>query len=136
MGRAPVIVLDTHVWVWWLSESTPLPPRVHKVLAEAMADRAMYVSSMSVWEVAQLVARGRLRLTMDSADWIAKSESFPFLHFVPMDNRIALKSVQLPGPLHTDPADPMIITTALVLGGTLITKDEKLLHYPHVKTFW
>ncbi len=131
-----MIVLDTHVWVWWLSKSTPLPPRVHKVLAEAMANRAMYVSSMSVWEVAQLVARGRLRLTMDSADWIAKSESFPFLHFVPVDNRIALKSVQLPGPLHTDPADRMIIATALVLGGTLITKDEKLLQYPHVKTLW
>ena len=86
--------------------------------------------------MAQLVARGRLRLTMDSADGIAKSESFPFLNFVPVDNRIALKSVQLPGPLHPDPADRMSIATALVLGGTLITKDEKLLHYPHVKTFW
>lgn len=82
------------------------------------------------------MARGRLQLTMDVAAWVAKSEALPFVHFIPVDNAIALKSVQLPGPLHPDPADRIIIATALTLGFPLITRDEKIARYPHVLTIW
>ena len=86
--------------------------------------------------MAHLTDRGRLQLTMDVAAWLAQAESLPFLNFVPIDNHIALKSVRLPGPLHQDPADRIIIATALTLGATLLTKDKKILAYPHVKTMW
>ncbi|UCF20458.1 MAG: type II toxin-antitoxin system VapC family toxin, partial [Gemmatimonadota bacterium] len=88
------------------------------------------------WEVAQLVARGRLELTMDVADWIARSESLPFIHFAPVDNRIAVRATRLLGDLHSDPADRIILSTALVLGAPLVTRDERLWHYPHVETIW
>ena len=80
--------------------------------------------------------RGRLQLTLDYTDWIAHTESLPFINFVPIDNHIALKSIQLLPPLHHDPADRIIIATALTLGATLITKDEKIIRYPHVDTAW
>ena len=131
-----MIVLDTHVWVWWLSQSGAIPVQVRKAIKEAQTIQAIYVSTISTWEVAQLTDRGRLRLTMDVTAWLAQAESLPFLNFVPIDNHIALKSVQLPGPLHQDPADRIIIATALTLGATLLTKDRKILAYSHVKTMW
>jgi PIN domain nuclease of toxin-antitoxin system len=102
----------------------------------AVRDGRLYVSCISVWEVALLVATGRLRLTMDVESWIARSEALPFLNFVPVDNRIALRSTQLPGALHRDPADRMIIATTVVLGAELVTKDDKLRRYAHVRTLW
>jgi PIN domain nuclease of toxin-antitoxin system len=131
-----VIVLDTHVWVWWVSGSVALPGKVTSRLEQGMQDRSIRVSSISVWEVAQLVARGRLELTMNVDDWVARSESLPFLEFVPLDNRTAIRSTQLPGELHHDPTDRIIVATARALGATLVTKDDKLRRYPHVETLW
>ena len=131
-----MIVLDTHAWVWWVSGSATLPRAASLLLERGMREQTIRVSSISVWEVAQLVSRGRLELTMDVTDWIAKSESLPFLQFVPVDNRIALRSTRLPEPFHADPADRIIVATTLSLGGTLVTKDNKLRRYPNVATSW
>lgn len=131
-----MIVLDTHAWVWWVSGLEPLSPKARRLIGAAVEQRAVYLSSMSVWEVAQLVDRGRLELTMDVATWVARSEALPFVHFIPVDNAIALKAVQLPGRLHPDPADRLIIATALILGFPLVTRDEKIARYPHVRTIW
>lgn len=81
-------------------------------------------------------SRGRLELTMDVADWVARSESLPFVHFVPVDNQIAFRATQLPGQLHSDPTDRIIISTTQILGARLVTRDERLWKYPHVETVW
>ena len=70
-----------------------------------MSQGSLYISSISIWEVALLVTRGRLAFTIDVQDWIAKSEALPFFTFVPVDNATFLRAVLLPGPLHSDPAD-------------------------------
>lgn len=129
-----MIVLDTHVWVWWVSGRAPLSPKARRLVGAAVDQGAVYLSSISVWEVAQLVSRGRLELTMDVATWVAKSDAMPFLHFVPVDNAIALRSVELPEPLHPDPADRIIIATALTLGFPLVTRDERIARSPRVRT--
>lgn len=131
-----MIVLDTHVWVWWISDPDKLSRKARRSIDEAIAERSIYVSSISAWEVALLVLRDRLTLTMDVRDWVARSESLPFLNFVPVDNAIALKSTHLPGRFHSDPADRIIVATALVLGAPLITKDRKLLSYAHARAIW
>lgn len=131
-----MIVLDTHAWVWWVSRSNGLSRKARELIDRAAAADGMYVSSISVWEVAQLVAKRRLELSMAVGDWIAKSESLPFLTFVPVDNCIALKSTQLPGYLHQDPADRIIIATALSLGTSIVTKDRKIQSYSAVETLW
>lgn len=73
-----------------------------------------------------LAASGRMELTIDVQDWIAKCEALPFFNFVPVDNAIFLRSVFLPGPLHADPADRVIIATAIMKGMPIVTKEEKI----------
>lgn len=131
-----MIVLDTHVWLWWISNPELLSAAARRTVDHAMANGEICISSISAWEVAILVKKGRLDLTMPAEDWIARSEALSFLRFIPVDNRIALKSAGLPGQLHDDPADRIIIATTISLGGTLITKDEKIRKYHHVRTVW
>jgi PIN domain nuclease of toxin-antitoxin system len=131
-----LIVLDTHAWVWWVGAPELLSDTARKRIDEAVRSRSVYVSSISAWEVALLAARGRLQLTMNVEDWITKCEELSFINYVPVDNRIAVKSVRLPGVIHNDPADRIIIATTLTLGAVLVTRDEKILEYPHVKAYW
>lgn len=92
------------------------------------------MSAISCWEIGTLVAAGRLELTMSAGDWIARCEAQPFLSIVPIDGRIALRAAELP-PLHRDPADRLIVATALSLGVSLVTKDERLRGYG-ATTLW
>jgi PIN domain nuclease of toxin-antitoxin system len=131
-----LIVLDTHVWVWWIGEPARLSRKAAEAIDASMADSSICVSSISCWEVALLVKKGRLELTMAPDDWIARCESIPFLRFVPVDNHIAARSVALPDPLHEDPADRIIVATALSLGAMLATRDSRLRRYRHVKSVW
>ena len=136
MGVAVVIVLDTHAWVCWVSGSRALSRKASERIDEALGRNAICVSSISCWEVALLVKRGRLELKMGAEDWIAHSEALPYLRFVPVDNHIALRSVGLPGRFHDDPADRIIVATALSLGAKLITKDRRIRRYRGVETLW
>lgn len=131
-----MILLDTHVWVWFVSEPKRLSKAAKIAIDTAIAQKGLLISSISAWEVALLVAKKRLKLTMDIADWIAKSERLPFFQFIPVDNSVAVKSVNLPQPFHQDPADRIIIATALGVGTPVVTKDEKILNYSHVKSIW
>jgi len=131
-----MIVLDTHAWVWFLSNPELLSKKAKRYVDVAVEEKAIMISSISAREVALLVARKRLILTLELSNWIAKSEMLPFLKFIPVDNSVAIKSVNLPQPLHRDPADRIIIATAISLGAPIVTKDEKILNYPHVQTIW
>lgn len=131
-----MIVLDTHVWVWFISNPELLSERAKRYVDAAVEEKAVMISSISVWEVALLIAKKRLILTLELNDWIAKSEMLPFFKFIPVDNSIAIKSVNLPQPLHSDPADRIIIATAISLGAPIVTKDEKILNYSQVQTIW
>ena len=131
-----VIVLDTHAWVWWVSKPEQLSDKTRNAVRQATEMNTLFISSISVWEVAMLTEKGRLELTLDVGEWVAASEALPFVHFVPVNNHIAIKAVKLPQPLHSDPADRIIIATALSLGATIVTMDRKILDYPHVKTLW
>ncbi len=131
-----MIVLDTHIWLWFISKPEVLSKRAKKAVSAAVKEKSVLISSISAWEVALLVIKKRLTLSLDVTDWIAKSEGLPFIQFIEISNSIAVKSVNLPQPLHPDPADRIIIATALSAGVPLVTKDKKLLNYPHVKTIW
>ena len=131
-----MILLDTHVWVWFISNPELLSKAAKKAIHAAMEQKAIVISSISAWEVALLVAKKRLKFTMSVTDWITKSERLPFFQFLPVDNSVAVKSVNLPHPLHRDPADRLIIATAITIAAPVVTKDEKLIDYPHVKTIW
>jgi PIN domain nuclease of toxin-antitoxin system len=137
MERPPVIVLDTHAWVWWVAQPAQISARASRLVDEARDARTLFVSCISAWEVAMLTARNRLTLTMPVRDWVAHSEALPFLQFVPVTNAIAMKAVELPRPeTLADPADRIIIATALTLGGRVVTKDRRITSCRAVATVW
>ncbi len=131
-----MIVLDTHTWIWWVASPDEISRAAREEIDRAMEGEEILISSISCWEIALLVRKGRLELTMPVEDWIARSEALPFVQFVPLDNRIALRANHLLGEIHDDPADRIIIATALTLGAPLVSKDTRIRGYPHVETIW
>ncbi len=131
-----MIVLDTHVLVWWVNDPATLSEPARTAIEAAVASRSVHVSCISSWEIAMLAERGRLRLALDVRDWLCRCEELPFLTFVPVNNAIAVESVRLPDFPHADPADRIIAATAMSLGAALVTKDDPLRKYPHLKTIW
>ena len=132
-----MIVLDTHAWVWWVSSPDRLPGPARSAVERTVADgESLFISSISAWEVAMLAARGRLELTAGVDAWIAAAEAVPFIEFVPVNNRIAVRAVTLEGFAHRDPADRIIVSTTLSLGATLVTGDRRLHDYGSVQTLW
>ena len=136
MGIAQMIVLDTHVLLWWVSNPEQLSKKARSTIERTISEGSIYISSISAWEIAMLVERKRLALTMDVKDWITRCEAIPYIKFVPVTNGIAIKAVQLTGDIHNDPADRIIVATALSMGVTLVTMDQKLRNYQYVKTVW
>jgi PIN domain nuclease of toxin-antitoxin system len=131
-----MIVLDTHALIWWVSNPEQIPTKARRLLERAITDATgVAVSSISAWEIAMLVERGRLELTMRVDDWIARVEALPWLTFVPVDNVIAVRAVRLEN-LHRDPADRIIVATTLVLNATLVTGDDRLRLYKPVRATW
>ena len=131
-----MIVLDTHAWIWFVNDPRQLSAPARRAAEEAMSREAIYISSISAWEVALLAASGRIELTISVQDWIAGSEALPFFNFVPVDNAIFIRSVFLPGPIHSDPADRIIIATAIMKGMPVVTRDEKIRKYSKIKSIW
>jgi PIN domain nuclease of toxin-antitoxin system len=131
-----MIVLDTHVWLWWISNPENLSKTAGQAIEQAVREKGIIISSISTWEIALLIDKGRLELSIDVRDWVRKTESLPFVSFIPIDNTISLRSVDLPGQFHPDPADRIIIATAMTMGLALVTRDDKILNYPYVKTIW
>ena len=131
-----MIVLDTHAWIWFISNPDLLSKPANSAVIAAIEDKGILISSISAWELALLVSKKRLKLKLEVTDWIAKSENLPFIQFIPVTNSIGVKSVNLPPPLHPDPADRIIIATALSTGSPIVTKDKKISDYSYVKTIW
>ena len=131
-----MIVLDTHIWIWYLDSPELLSERARTTVDHARDESDILISSISTWEVFMLESKGRLRLRIPVLEWLRKSERLSFLRFVPVDNDIARLSVQLPEYPHQDPADRMIIATALSLGARIVTKDHKIQDYTRVPTVW
>jgi PIN domain nuclease of toxin-antitoxin system len=133
MGGQQVIVLDTHIWVWWANDSRKLSSEHRDSLQRNAAD-GLGVSVISCWEVAKLVEKGRLKLDRQIEDWIESAVSLRGLVLLPLTPEIAVESTMLPSPMHSDPADQLIVATARVLKVPLLTADSRLLAYPHVVT--
>lgn len=131
-----MIVLDTNVLIWWISTPEKLSKKAGQTIEKEAKDGEILVSSISVWEVYLLIKKDRLKFVTDVDSWLEKVESLPFIRFAPVDNQVASLSVKLPDFDNPDPADRMIVATALINGATLITSDKKILRYPHVQSLW
>lgn len=132
-----MIVLDTHTLIWWIDSPEKLSKKARKIIDEEKHEEGnLLVSSISTLEIYRLVKNGKLQLINDIGSWLEKIESLPAVRFISVDNKIAISSINLSDFEHKDPADRIIIATALQFGVTLITSDKKILNYPHVQSAW
>lgn len=128
-----MILLDTHIWIWWVHGDPRLPERHRQYLVAHESD-GLGISVISCWEVAKLVEYGRLHLPYPVAEWLDQALAYPGVTLLQLTPRIVVDSTTLPGTFHRDPADQLIVATARVHGCALVTVDEKILAYPHVRT--
>lgn len=132
-----MIVLDTHVLIWWVNNPQKLSKKARQAIEEEKAkEKSILVSSISTLEIYRLAKNGKLQLTSHVDSWLEKIEELPSVKFIPVDNTIAAYSVNLPDFPHKDPADRIIIATALNFGAKLVTSDERILKYKKVQTLW
>jgi PIN domain nuclease of toxin-antitoxin system len=137
MGNpSSLVILDTHVWLWWLHDPEQLSAKAAKRIREAERRESLRVSAISVWEVAVKSQLGKLSLPMEINSWFEKAESYPGCVIEPLSPSDALASTQLPGDFHKDPADRILIAMARRYGVPLITSDRRIRSYPHVETIW
>ena len=129
-----MILLDTSALIRWICVPEKLSKQAEKTIDAAIKQGEVLISSISVWEICLLIKKGRLDFFIDPNTWLAKIESMPSVKFVPVDNAVAVQSVNLPDFSHKDPADRIIIATAREYGATLITSDKRILNYKHVRT--
>jgi PIN domain nuclease of toxin-antitoxin system len=123
------MLLDTHVLVWLLEGDERLAKDVVAHIEQAAQENALLVAAITPWEIAMLVAKGRLTLARDVQEWIDEALAQPGISLVPLDPAISVACTRLPGALHGDPADRMLAATARHWEAILITADEQLLTY-------
>jgi PIN domain nuclease of toxin-antitoxin system len=126
-----MILLDTHIWRWWVSADSRLTER-HRAAITAAGPRGLGVSVISCWEVAKAVESGTLALSLPVEQWIHDATRFPEIVILPLTPEICVESTQLPKPIHKDPGDQLIVATSRVFNVPLLTEDAKILAYPHV----
>lgn len=133
-----MIVLDTHVLLWWANDSNQLSPNARAAIDGELADEngILLISAITAWEIAMLVKAERLTLTMGVDDWLATVSEIDAVHFMPLDIAVAIEATRLPGVFHKDPADRMIVALARHQSAALVTADSKIRGYAHVKTIW
>jgi PIN domain nuclease of toxin-antitoxin system len=132
-----MLVIDTHVLVWFVNGSNDLSAIAKKSIDAVIAKEGeIIISSISAWEISMLIEKKRLVLSMDIESWLEQVEQLEGFRFMPVDNEVGYKSTMLPGEFHKDPADRMIVATARKLAVPLVTADEKIRDYEHVKTIW
>lgn len=122
-----MILLDTHVLVRYLMGDKKLGRRAVAVIDKRLPDDEVFVSAISFWEVAMLVERGRLQLDTTVAAFRTLAIRHGF-HEVAVDGEVGIAAAELPD-VHADPADRMLVATAILRGLTLITADDKLLRW-------
>ena len=120
-------LLDTHVLLWWLNDPSRLSAGQKRVVEGVTDDAPLLVADISLWEVATLYDVGRIRLRLPLRDWLEKAVAPPRVRRIGVTPAIAAELAALPGALHRDPADRILVATARVYGATLLTHDKSLL---------
>lgn len=120
------VLLDTHIWIWWLTSSSPLGAREIERLDALAASGSLFISAISLWEVQMLHARKRLQLPVSLAEWLGSAADPDVVRIVPLDLDVVLALDALPASFHGDPADRVIVATAKALRLQLATRDAAI----------
>ena len=128
MGDAGLILLDTQAIVWLEAADLRLGAKARGVIDRSLSDGELAIAAISFCEIAWLVSAGRVTLPLSTAEWRI-SLLAAGLSEIPLDGEIAIAAVAL-ADFHKDPADRLIVATALDEGARLVTSDAKILAWP------
>ncbi len=132
-----MIVLDTHVLVWWVDGDTrKLSRRARQALEQHGKRNELIISSVSIFEITTLERRGRLRFNVPASEWLEQMRRLPEYRIEPLTDDIAERASQFGEAFPGDPADRMIAATALVRRVPLVTHDGRLIGMEHLQTIW
>jgi PIN domain nuclease of toxin-antitoxin system len=137
MDGQSVIVLDTHVLVWWAGdERKRLSREAVRALRQHGRRNELLVSSISFFEIVTLERRGRLRFSMPVTEWLANVRRLPEYRLEPLTYDIAERAGQFGDAFPGDPADRLIAATALVRNAPLVTHDDRLREFQSLQIIW
>ncbi len=124
------LLLDTHVLIWAQMSPDNLGKKCRSLLLNS--SNRLHVSPISSLEIGRLVWGGRLKLGLQVEEWFGRACRHLDLQTIPLSHEVAWGSYFLPEPLHRDPADRLLISTARFHGFTLVTADQRIIDYHHV----
>jgi PIN domain nuclease of toxin-antitoxin system len=128
------VVLDTHVLLYWPGADPRLSVAQAEVIRQASPAEPLWVSDISLWEIATLYALARISLRLPLRDWLEAATAPPLVQRLGITPAVAAAVAALPAWFHRDPADRIIIVSAQVLGGTLLTRDQRIIDAALVPT--
>lgn len=121
-----MVLLDTHVWVWWMLGQRDLPANERAQLIALARTRPPLLSDVSLWEVQMMYSKKRLPLSISFDQWLHRATQPDIVQVVRITPAIAIKLAELPKTFHGDPADRIIVATALAHDVPLLTHDRKI----------
>lgn len=129
-----LILLDTHVWLWWLATPERLSTAARETIDQASS---IAVSTLSAWEIAMLVVRGRISLDRDVGMWVRQGLADPRVEALAPGADVAVAAGLLDGAVFPgDPVDRLIYATARSVGATLVTRDRAIRAFDPAATLW
>jgi PIN domain nuclease of toxin-antitoxin system len=124
------VLLDTHIVLWLDSGNQRLRPSTRALIDAQWRDGGtIFISAVTAWEIALLVDTGRIELDSPVEAWIERFLDRPGIEVVPLGHRAACRSYRLPHLPHRDPADRLLIATAIELGCRRVTYDQRILGF-------
>lgn len=130
------MVLDTHVLLWWTTAPERISARARRAMEHALRRGPVVASTISLFEIVTAGRRGRLQLTISTADWLAELPRILDLRLEPVTTAIAQAAGAFPDAIPGDPADRLIVATARALNARLVTADQRLRRSGLVDTVW
>jgi PIN domain nuclease of toxin-antitoxin system len=127
-----MIILDTHIWIWWVDDNPKLTHQ-HRQWIQEYQSQGLGVSLISCWEVAKAVEYNKLTLSIPVDEWLSAALAYPGVQLLDLTIPIIVESTRLTG-FHRDPADQIIVATARIYVCPLLTADAKILAYTDVQT--
>lgn len=120
------VLLDTHIWVWWLTPGSPLSRAERDALDAEAGRRELFLPAISLWEAQVLHAKRRLELPLSFAEWLARAADDRVISVLPLSVEVMLALDALPASFHGDPADRLIVATARAHAMPLATHDAAI----------